>query len=110
YRDERGVTRPGYSDLGIEIRYLAYPRGGIPSRGASKLISAWCADDRQETLHRLKNLQAVAPQSCENNPVAKHFELGGSIGVRGTPALLLSDGRMIVGYQPPEQLARTLGL
>src|SRR5690606_11876924 len=42
---EAGEEKPGYNDLGIEIRYLAYPRAGIPSPPADKLISTWCAKD-----------------------------------------------------------------
>lgn len=105
-----GETKPGYNELGIEIRYLAYPRAGIGSAAADKLETAWCADDRQQVLDRLKNLESVDSRSCEDNPVADHFRLGGEMGVSGTPALVLPDGRMQPGYVPPERLAETLGL
>ena len=78
-----GETKPGYNDLGIEIRYLAY---------------------------RLKNLQSVDNKSCDNNPVAKHYRLGGEFGVNGTPALVLPNGTVQPGYVPPAQLAQILGL
>ena len=39
---------------GVEVRYLAFPRGGINSDGAKKLATAWCADDQQTTLTELK--------------------------------------------------------
>lgn len=107
---ENGETQPGYLDLGIEIRYLAYPRAGVPSGSSDKMVSAWCAKDQQKAIDRLKNLQSIEPQQCENNPVAAHFQLGGEVGVRGTPALLLPDGRLVSGYQPPAQLAQTLGI
>ncbi|MGD8176820.1 DsbC family protein [Marinimicrobium sp. ARAG 43.8] len=105
-----GETKPGYNDLGIEIRYLAYPRAGVNSPSARKLETAWCADDRQAVMDRLKNLQAVDTQSCDSNPVAEHYRLGGQFGVNGTPALILPDGSMQPGYLPPERLAQTLGL
>lgn len=107
---EQGVDKPGYGDLGIEIRYLAYPRSGLNSPSSDKLITAWCSADRQKAMDRLKNLQAVAPIKCDDNPVATQYHLGGEMGVSGTPALLLTDGSMIGGYLPPEELAKRLGL
>lgn len=109
YNDE-GQAKPGYLDLGIEVRYLAFPRAGIPSSSADKLFTAWCSDNSQEVLNRLKNLQTVPTKSCEQNPVAEQYRLAQEIGVRGTPGLLLPDGRLVAGYLPPEDLARALGL
>ena len=33
--------------LGIRVRYLAYPRGGIGSEGYEKLVTAWCSRIRR---------------------------------------------------------------
>lgn len=101
---------PGYNDLGIEIRYLAYPRAGIPSQSAEKLVTAWCAKDKQKTLTALKNEEQVQPSLCEKNPVAAHFKLGGEVGVNGTPAIWFPDGKLMPGYLPPADLARSLGI
>lgn len=107
--DEGGQQKPGYNDLGIEIRYLAYPRAGIPSPSADKLISAWCAKDKLAAMTKLKADESVPNATCEN-PVAQQFQLGGQLGVNGTPALFLPDGKLMPGYLPPEDLARTLGI
>ena len=40
------------------------------------------------------------------NPVSKQFELGQSIGVNGTPAIVLQSGQVIPGYQPAPQVAK----
>lgn len=109
YRDG-GTTKPGYNDLGIEIRYVAYPRAGVSSPSGQKLETAWCADDQRGTMDRLKNLEDVDFISCETDPVAAHYQSGSEIGVSGTPALLLPDGTMQAGYVPPEDLAQVLGL
>lgn len=109
YRDE-GERKPGYNDLGIEIRYLAYPRAGVGSPSSRKLETAWCADDQQAVMNQLKNLQSVDSQACDNNPVAQHYRLGAEFGVNGTPALVLPNGSVQPGYVPPEQLAQILGL
>lgn len=107
YQDEQGKQQPGYTDLGIEVRYLAYPRAGIPSPSADKLITAWCSKDQQKALTMLKDDQTVPAATCAN-PVADQFELGGRIGVNGTPAIWMPNGELKPGYLPPEALAKEL--
>lgn len=107
---ENGQNLPGYSDLGIEIRYLAYPRAGIPSDSANKLITAWCSKDKQKALTALKNNEHLMPLSCKSNPVAADFKLGGEIGVSSTPNMWLPDGSLMIGYLPPAALAKKLGI
>lgn len=99
-----------YNDLGIEVRYLAYPRAGINSNSYRKIASAWCADDRQAALTKLKTRQDIPENVCPNNPVAKQFELGKKIGLSGTPALVFESGKLIAGYVEPAQLAQMLEL
>jgi thiol:disulfide interchange protein DsbC len=100
----------GYNKLGIEVRYLAFPRAGIGSESYRKIASAWCADNRQEALTKLKQRQPIPENVCEGNPVAAEYELGQKLGVNGTPAIITVDGRMIPGYMPPEELAKDLGI
>jgi thiol:disulfide interchange protein DsbC len=101
---------PELNKRGIEVRYLAYPRAGADSDGFRKLATAWCADDRQETLTRLKAKKSVDEKVCEENPVAEQYQLGAQMGVRGTPAIVTQDGRLIPGYQSADQLLVSLGL
>lgn len=96
--------------MGIEVRYLAYPRGGPDSEGALKLTTAWCADDPQKTLTQMKAGVALPMADCESSPVTEQFQLGAAIGVRGTPAIITSSGQMIPGYKPAAELAAVLGL
>ena len=98
-----------YHALGIEVRYVAYPRAGVGSESYDRMVSAWCADDRLDALTRLKNDEEIPVKTCAN-PVATHYELGQQIGLSGTPTIVLADGRMLPGYAPPEQLAEVLKL
>jgi thiol:disulfide interchange protein DsbC len=107
--NEQGQQKPGYTDLGIEVRYLAYPRAGIPSPSADKLVTAWCSKDKQQTLTSLKEDKPVPNVTCDN-PVAAQFELGGKLGVNGTPAIWMPSGELMPGYLPPEELAKRLGI
>jgi thiol:disulfide interchange protein DsbC len=107
--NDQGQQKPGYSDLGIEIRYLAYPRSGIPSPSAEKLVTAWCSKDKQQALTKLKQDQEVPNATCDN-PVAAEFALGTKLGVNGTPAIWMPSGELKPGYLPPEELAKELGI
>ena len=101
---------PQLNAMGVEVRYLAYPRSGIPSASYDKIATVWCSDDRQDSLTRSKNGEDDVISVCENNPVAEHFTLGGKLGVTGTPAIVLMDGTMLPGYRTAADFARLLGL
>lgn len=96
-----------YNEAGIRIRYMAYPRAGLNSKSYQKAVSAWCADDRQDALTRAKQGESIPQKTCDN-PVAEQFQLGQSMGISGTPALVLESGRIIPGYVPPKRLAAIL--
>lgn len=95
---------PELNRLGIEVRYMAFPRQGIDSHGYNTLVSVWCSKDPQEAMNLAKSRKEVPPATCDN-PVAKQYELGQMIGVNGTPAIVLADGQLIPGYQPAPELA-----
>ena len=94
---------PELNRLGVEVRYMAFPRQGMGSHGANTLASVWCAKDRQAAMNKAKLREEIPVASCDN-PVAKQYELGQLIGVQGTPAIILADGQVIPGYQPAPQL------
>lgn len=101
---------PELNRRGIEVRYLAYPRAGAGSEGFYKLETAWCSPDPRDALTRLKNKEQVATVSCADNPIASQYQLGQELGVRGTPAIITQDGKMIPGYQSASDLIASLGL
>ncbi len=101
---------PELNKMGIELRYLAYPRAGIGSASYNKIASAWCAKDQNKAMDKLKSRQNIETDVCDGNPVADHFLAGNKIGVNGTPALLLSDGTLLPGYLPAKDLAARMGI
>lgn len=101
---------PQMNAMGIEIRYLAYPRSGIGGDSYRKIASAWCAADPNEAMNKLKNRENIPSNVCEDNPVADQFMLGQQVGVRGTPALVLENGQMVPGYLSATDLAARLGI
>lgn len=91
--------------LGVEVRYVAFPRQGINSPTYQTMVNVWCAKDRQAAMTQAKSRKPVPAASCDN-PVEKQYQLGQMIGVQGTPAIILANGQMIPGYQPAAQLAK----
>ncbi len=100
---------PELNRMGIAVRYLAYPRAGVPSDSYDKIVSAWCADDPKKALTEAKAGIAIEQRTCVNS-VARQFRLGGDMGVTGTPALVYESGELQAGYMPAAQLAIVLGL
>lgn len=96
--------------LGIEVKYIAYPRAGIDSPVYNKMVSAWCSTDKRDALNKLKSGQPVFTAPCEDNPIAKQYTLGGRLGVKGTPAIVLESGELLPGYLPADKLAEAIGL
>lgn len=101
--------------LGIEVRYLAYPRTGVKRDGEfttsyAETSKAWCAEDQRAAMDQLKGGERVVMSSCDDNPLEKHYAVGQKLGVSGTPAIVLSDGSLHPGYRSPENYAALLGI
>lgn len=94
---------------GVQVRYMAYPRGGEQAESYNKMISVWCSDDRKKSMSQAKNGQNLPERDCET-PVLKHHALGNQLGITGTPALVMPDGRLIPGYMDVDRLTATLNL
>lgn len=97
-----------YNDLGITVRYLAFPRGGQQSSNLGQMSAIWCADDKQMAMDLAKGKGFKQDNSQCMNVIQKHYTLGSQIGISGTPAILLEDGELISGYVPPSQLLQRL--
>ena len=94
--------------LGIEVRYLFYPRTGPDTESWYKAEKVWCAEDRNTALTEAKLGGQVPEDSCESNPVESHYELGNLVGVRGTPSIFASNGEQLGGYVAPDELLTLL--
>lgn len=93
-----------YNALGITVRYLAFPRQGLRSEAEQNMQAIWCSKDPQKAFDlAMKGGSGTAPASC-NIDIKKHYALGVLFGVQGTPAMVLTDGTLIPGYQSPKEL------
>ena len=94
------------TDAGVKVRYIAYP---AYKRDFKKHVSVWCSKDQQEAMTQAKTGKAVPEQVCEA-PVQETFQLGVSLGFRGTPQIVYDDGTIVGGYRPAKQIIQELGL
>ncbi|MGY0399205.1 MAG: thioredoxin fold domain-containing protein [Ostreibacterium sp.] len=97
-----------FNDLGITVKYLAYPRAGIGSKPQKDMQKVWCAKDKTLALTNAFAEHKVPSDSCQGNQSIKQFLLGQDIGVNATPTLILSDGELLPGYIEPTKLVNYL--
>ena len=95
------------NELGVQVRYLAYPRAGPGTDDWRKMEAVWCSMDRKKAITEAKAGRDVKSQQCAT-PVAKQFKLGEQLGVRGTPAIFTAGGDYIGGYLAPDQMIKEL--
>ncbi|OOF82299.1 bifunctional protein-disulfide isomerase/oxidoreductase DsbC [Rodentibacter ratti] len=96
-----------YNDLGITVRYLAFPRNGMRSETAKQMEAIWTAKDPVFALNEAEN--GRPPKEVKTpNIVKKHYELGIQFGVTGTPSVITSSGEIIGGYLKPADLLAAL--
>mgnify|MGYP001773843174 CR=1 FL=1 len=47
-------------------------------------------------------------KTCNTDVIDKNIELGRRLGISGTPAYILPDGRLETGYRPAEEFIRII--
>lgn len=95
----------GYNERGIEVRYMSFPRNGPDTAGWFKAENVWCSKDRNDALTRAKAGEEVLVDECESIvTVTDQYNLGRTLGIRGTPAIILENGQLLPGYVAPNEL------
>jgi thiol:disulfide interchange protein DsbC len=101
-----------YNDLGITVRYLAFPRQGTSGPVAKQMAAIWCSDNPQKSLDaaKLERKQLAVDKNSSKcqTLVTNQYDLGKALGVKGTPAIFLPNGEMVGGYLPPQELLKRL--
>ncbi len=96
-----------YNALGIEVRYLFFPRSGPDTASWFKAENVWCSENQNAALTHAKSGADIRSDDC-GTPIAQHYETGRAIGIRGTPAIVVQGGELIPGYVPPNELLKHL--
>ncbi|MDH5325175.1 MAG: DsbC family protein [Gammaproteobacteria bacterium] len=105
-----------YNDLGIEIRYAAYPRSGLQTESYFKAVAVWCAVDKLKAMNfakggaklaQLQQMTQVEGDTCKKS-IEQHMSVAREVGVTGTPTIVMEDGSVLPGYVPPARLLQEL--
>ena len=109
YCRDLAADTPKLLGLGVELRYLAFPRSGVGTPSWDKAVAVWCAKDRQGAYQSAMQGGSVGSAAgCDPSPVTLGYEFAMKLGMHGTPVIITEGGRVIDGYLPAEQLARLL--
>ncbi|WP_373766997.1 bifunctional protein-disulfide isomerase/oxidoreductase DsbC [Glaesserella sp.] len=96
-----------YNELGITVRYLAFPRKGLDNQTAKQMEAIWTAPDKAFALNEAE--KGNLPKEVKTpNMVKKHYELGIKFGVNGTPNMITEEGEVIPGFVEPKALLAML--
>jgi len=94
-----------YMENNVKVRYIFMPLKGM--KDYKTTVSVWCSDDRNLALDIAKAGGEIEQQSCDN-PLNKHKRIARELGIKGTPAIVLEDGRLLPGYVPIGELVKEL--
>jgi thiol:disulfide interchange protein DsbC len=100
---------PTLTKQGVKVRYVLFPRQGPGSETYNRAVSVWCATDRVKAVGDAKAGKPVPAKTCDN-PVNENLALAERLGVNGTPAIFLDDGRRLPGYVPADKMLVMLGM
>jgi thiol:disulfide interchange protein DsbC len=109
YCRQLAADTPKLLGLGVEVRYLAYPRSGVDTASWDKAVAVWCAKDRRGAYLSAMQGAATGPATgCDPTPVLRGYEFAMKLGIHGTPVIITDGGRVIDGYVPAAELAKLL--
>ncbi|TCM71114.1 thiol:disulfide interchange protein DsbC [Acinetobacter calcoaceticus] len=95
---------PDMNSKGIEVRYIAWPRG---EQFMPAMESIWCSPDRQKAFDQAITDVELPAATCAN-PVKEQYQLGLKMGVNGTPAIYNSNGQYLGGYLTADEVIKRL--
>lgn len=104
---------PELRKRGVSVRFVPYPRRGVEGSAAEELVSIWCAENPAEALskHFEGRDEPTSVGHCDRpGAVEAGYRLGNSLGITGTPLLILQNGERIRGYKTAAKVLSRIGL
>lgn len=92
-------------DVAIYIKM--FPLISIHPQAYDKSKTILC-EDSVELLEKSLNSQAIPAPTCETDQVDKNIKYGAKIGISGTPAIVLPDGRILPGYTTADNIMQAI--
>lgn len=105
---------PALNAMGITVKYAAWPRRGVRSPAGQIMANVWCSENRSASMDLAKGGKPrdvpARDEACDLSVLQDQIDLGYKLGVGGTPAIYLTDGRKVGGYRSAAELAGELGV
>lgn len=57
---------PALNKLGVEVRYVAFPRQGLGSPGDEQLQAVWCSADKKAAMDKMVDGKEIKAAKCAN--------------------------------------------
>lgn len=93
----------------VTIYTFLYPLEELHPDAKRKAETIWCAKDRAKAWDDFMKSGKLPDQVTQcDNPVERNIRLGGSLGINGTPTIIMGDGAMVPGFVPASELERRL--
>lgn len=88
----------------VTIYTFIYP---IKAQSVQPSKQVWCSNNKAYAWQNLiqKNIQPGAAATC-TNPIERNLQLGQQLGLRGTPAIIFSNGHTVMGAYPAEEIEK----
>lgn len=88
--------RAEFTQRGLEVHFLFFPRSGPSGKSFGQAVSVWCATDKLSALDSALSGAVLPPADCEH-PIEQHYELARALHLKGTPALITPNGELRYG-------------
>ncbi len=91
----------------VTIYLFLFPIDQLHPQAKVKAVGVWCATDQVKAWDGLMRRNEVPTAQCEN-PVDRNIALAETMGINGTPTVILPDGSIIPGAPSAAKLEQML--
>lgn len=91
----------------VTIYLYLFPLEQLHPQAKAKSVGVWCAQDRAKAWDGLMRRNEAVSGKCDN-PIDRNVALAESLGINGTPTVILPDGSIIPGAPSSAKLDQML--
>ena len=91
----------------VTIYLYLFPLEQLHPQAKAKAVGVWCAPDRAKAWDGLMRRNEAVSGQCDN-PIDRNVALAESLGINGTPTVILPDGSIIPGAPSSAKLDQML--
>jgi thiol:disulfide interchange protein DsbC len=92
----------------VSIFTFLYPLEGLHPDAKEKAERVWCSSNRAKAWSELMATGKLAESTKCATPIDRINQLATSLGINGTPTMILQDGSLIPGAAPAAEIDRRL--